>query len=205
VLIRAHDAALDERQWRELLATQDFGQLIASGRGREVPIVVPTHFVFDGERTIRLHLARPNPVWDAIAENPNVVLAVIAAYAYVPTDWNANPGAPVEYGIPTSYYAAAQAICRARVVDEPAAIARILETQLAHFQPEGGHAAVTPGDTLYGKSLAAIRGLELEIADVRAKFKFGGNKTPEHRLRIAERLEARGGAHDRAAVRPACS
>jgi transcriptional regulator len=197
VLIRAHDAALDEREWREFLAARDFGQLVVSGHGRDVPIIVPTHFVFDGERTIRLHLARPNPAWEAIAENPMVVLAVIGAYTYIPTSWNADPGAPVEYGIPTSYYAAVQAICRASVVDEPAALARIIETQLAHFQPEGGHAPVAPGDTIYGKNLAAIRGLELAIVDVRAKFKFGGNKTPEHRLRIAERLAARDRGNDR--------
>ena len=197
MLIHAHDAALDEREWREFLAAHDFGQLIASGSGRDVAVIVPTHFIFDGERTIRLHLARPNPAWEAIAENPMVVIAVIGAYAFVPTDWNANAGTPVEYGIPTSYYAAVQAICRARVVDDPAALSAILEAQLAHFQPEGGHATVAPGDTIYGRNLVAIRGLELDIVDVRAKFKFGGNKTSEHRLRIAERLAARDGANDR--------
>jgi transcriptional regulator len=201
MLIRRHDAALDDAEWRDFLARHDFGQLVASGRGRDVPVIVPTHFVFDGASGIRLHLAMPNPVWDAIAENAMVVMSVIDAYTYIPTQWNANAGAPVEYGIPTSYYAAVQAICRATVVDDPAAIARILEAQLAHFQPEGGHARVEPGDTIYGKNLSAIRGLELAIVDVRAKFKFGGNKTPEHRGRIAQRLAERGGANDLAARR----
>jgi transcriptional regulator len=199
MLIRRHDAALDESEWREFLAAHDFGQLVAAGRSREVPVIVPTHFIFDGTRTIRLHLAKPNPVWEAIAENANVVLAVIDAYAYVPTMWNADPGVPVEYGIPTSYYAAVQAICRATVVDDEAGVARIVAAQLAHFQPEGGHAEVRPGDSIYGRNLAAIRGLELAIVDVRAKFKFGGNKKPEHRLRIAEALERRGRPNDRAA------
>src|SRR3989454_8451810 len=196
MLIRSHDAAIDDAEWRDFLAAHDFGQLVAAGRGRDVPVMVPTHFVYDGEHAIRLHLAKPNPVWDAIAENPMVVLAVIDAYTYVPTDWNANPGMPVEYGIPTSYYAAVQAICRATIVDDPDAVASILRAQLAHFQPQGGHAPVTPGETVYGKGLAAIRGIELEITDVRAKFKFGANKSPEHRLRIAERLERRGGRND---------
>ena len=199
MLIRRHDAALDDDEWRTFLAEHDFGQLVASGRGRDVPVIVPTHFVYDGDRTIRLHLAVPNPAWEAIAENAMVVMAVIDAYTYIPTQWNANPGAPVEYGIPTSYYAAVQAICRASVVDDPAAIARILEAQLAHFQPEGGHAPVEPGETIYGKNLSAIRGLELAVVDVRAKFKFGGNKTPEHRLRIAEQLSKRNARNDRAA------
>lgn len=199
MLIRAHDAARDDAEWRELLAAHDFGQLIAAGRGRDVPVIVPTHFVFDGANRIRLHLAVPNPAWEAIAENPAVVLAIVSAYTYIPTDWNANPDSPSEYGIPTSYYAAVQAICRARVIDDPDVVAAILHTQLAHFQPQGGHAAVAPGDTPYGRGLRAIRGLELDIVDVRAKFKFGGNKTAEHRLRIAERLLRRAEGNDLAA------
>jgi transcriptional regulator len=199
VLIRRHDAALDDAEWRAFLADHDFGQLVAAGRDRDVPIIVPTHFVFDGEDTIRLHLARPNPAWEAIAENDAVVMSVIDAYTYVPTQWNANPGAPIEYGIPTSYYAAVQAICRATVIDDPDALAAILRMQLAHFQPDGGHAAVEPGDTVYGRNLSAIRGLELAIVDVRAKFKFGGNKTAEHRLRIADQLARRDRPNDRAA------
>ena len=50
MLIRQHDAALDDDEWRTFLSEHDFGQFIASGRGREVPIIVPTHFVYDGDR-----------------------------------------------------------------------------------------------------------------------------------------------------------
>jgi transcriptional regulator len=196
MLIRKHDAALDDDEWRAFLSSHDFGELIASGSGRPVPVVVPTHFVYDGAEGIRLHLARPNPAWDAIAENPMVVVSVFDAYTYIPTDWNANEGAAVEYGVPTSYYAAVQAICRATVIDDPEALLGILRTQLGHFQPAGGHAALETGDNPYAQQLPGIRGLSLEIAEVRAKFKFGGNKTPAHRGRIAERLGERASGHD---------
>jgi len=196
--IKKVDAALSEDEWKTFLASRDFGELIASGRGRDVPVVVPTHFIYDGDRTIRLHLAVPNPVWEALAENPLALVSVYGDYAYIPTAWNANPGAPVEYGIPTSYYAAVQATVRVRTVDDPAGIAQILTAQLAHFQPEGGHAAVTPQSD-YGKQLAAIRGIVGTIEDVRAKFKYGGNKTVEHRLRIAGALAARDRGNDAAA------
>jgi len=100
MLIKKHDAAISEDEWKTFLAARDFGELIASGRGRDVPVVVPTHFIYDGERTIRLHLAVPNPVWEALAENPIALVSVYGDYAYIPTQWNANPGAPVEYGEP---------------------------------------------------------------------------------------------------------
>ena len=195
MLIRKVDAALSEDEWKTFLAARDFGELIAAGRGRDVPIVVPTHFIYDGDRTIRLHLARPNPIWEALAENAVALVSVYGDYAYVPTSWNANPDAPVEFGIPTSYYAAVQATVRVRTVDDPDELASILTAQLAHFQPEGGHAPVEPANT-YGRRFTEIRGIVGTIEDVRAKFKYGGNKTVEHRLRIAGALGARDRGHD---------
>jgi transcriptional regulator len=198
MLIKKHDAAISEDEWKTFLASRDFGELIASGRGRDVPIVVPTHFIYDGDHTIRLHLAAPNPVWEALAENPLALISVYGDYSYIPTQWNANPGAPIEYGVPTSYYAAVQAIVRTRTVDDPEQLAAILRAQLAHFQPEGGHAPVEP-DNDYGKYFDAIRGIVCTIEDVRAKFKYGGNKTVEHRLRIAAQLAERDRGYDAAA------
>jgi transcriptional regulator len=200
VLIKKHDAAISEDEWRGFLASRDFGELIASGTGRDVPIVVPTHFIYDGERTIRLHLAVPNPVWEALAENPLALVSVYGDYTYIPTQWNADPGEPVEYGVPTSYYAAVQAVVRTRAVDDPDELASILRAQLGHFQPEGGHAPVEPGkDNGYGRYFGAIRGIVGTIEEVRAKFKYGGNKTVEHRLRIADRLAKRDVGNDAAA------
>lgn len=196
MLIRRHDAARDDAEWRAFLADHDFGQLVAAGRGRDVPVIVPTHFVFDGASAITLHLARPNPVWPLLEENPQAVVSVIDAYTYIPTGWNADAPVPPEEGVPTSYYATVQAVCRFEIVDDPAALAAILNGQLAHFQREGGHVPVEAGQGRYGDLLPQIRGLRGEIVDVRAKFKFGGNKTSEHRARIAANLLERGGPRD---------
>jgi transcriptional regulator len=191
MLIRAHDAPLDDAEWRAFLAEHDFGELIAPGRDRDLPIVVPAHFIYDGDKTVLLHLARPNPVWEALAERPRALLSVFGAYAYVAGHWNQD-----EYGVPTSYYAAVQLACDAEVIDDPAGIAAILERQLAHFQPEGMHAPVEPGENRYGKLLGSIRGIRLSVTEVRAKFKFGGNRTVEHRRAVAAKLAERGGPLD---------
>ena len=194
MLIRKHDAALDDAEWREFLKTHDFGELIAPGAGRDLPVVVPTHFLYDGDSTVLLHLTRDNPVWEAIAERPRALLSVFGAYAYIPGHWNQD-----EYGVPTSYYAAVQLACDVEPVDDPTALTAILERQLGHFQPEGKHAPVEPGDNRYGKQLPNIRGLRLTVTDVRAKFKFGSNRTPQHRAAVAEKLGERGSPLDREA------
>ena len=196
MLIRPHDAASDE-ECRELLRSHDFGQLVAAGSGREVPVVVPTHFVYDGDATISLHLAKPNPVWDAIAENPVVLLTVIADWTYIRTDWNAAPGSDPTYGIPTSYYASVQAKCHATPLDEPGDIASTLTTQLGHFQPDGGHGGFDDEASPYSKSLRAIRGLRLDVLELVGKFKYGGNKDEHHRDVIGRLLDERGGPGDR--------
>ena len=159
MLYRPSDTPFDDDEWRAFLREHDFGQLIAAGVGRTVPVIIPAHFIYDGAATILLHLARDNSILAALAENPVAVMAVIGAYTYIPTDWNANPGEAVEYGVPTSYYAAVQATGVCEIIDDPEALAELLRTQLAHFQPSGGHAPVTAGDTPYGRQLPAIRGV----------------------------------------------
>lgn len=187
MLIHRHDEPQSDAEWRAFLAEHDFGELIVPGVGRDLPIVVPTHFVYDGDKTVQLHLAKPNPVWAALAERPRAMLSVFGAYTYIPGHWNQD-----EYGVPTSYYAAVQLLCDATVIDEEAEIAAILERQLAHFQPEGMHAPVEPGENRYGKLLGSIRGIRLDVTDVRAKFKFGANRTVDHRRAIAAKLAERG-------------
>jgi transcriptional regulator len=199
VLVHPWDAPLDDAEWRGWLLRHDFGQLIAAGAGADLPVVVPTHFLYDGATTVRLHLARPNPVWAALAERPRGLLTVVDDYTYVPAGWQAAPGTPPELGIPTSYYATVQLACDVRIVDDPTEKAAILAAQMAHFEPAGGYLEPGVEHEHVRRRLPAIRGLELTVTGVRAKFKFGGNKEPAHRELLAERLAERDGPADAAA------
>ncbi|HEV7654023.1 MAG TPA: FMN-binding negative transcriptional regulator [Mycobacteriales bacterium] len=199
MLVHPWDAPIDDSEWRDWLSRHDFGQLIAPGDGRDLPIVVPTHFLYDGATTIRLHLARPNPVWAALRERPRALLTVVDDYTYLPSDWQAAPGTPSELGIPTSYYATVQLSCDVEVVDDPAAETEILRAQLAHFEPDGGYLEPDAEHEHYRRRLPGIRGLVLTVTGVRAKFKYGGNKEPAHRQQLAEHLAERNGPADAAA------
>jgi transcriptional regulator len=188
MLVHPWDAAV-EAEWQDWLYDgHDFGQLIAPGRDRDLPVVVPTHFLYDGEATVRLHLARPNPVWAALEERPRALLTVVGDYVYIPAEWNAKAGEPAEEGVPTSYYGTVQLACDVRVIDDPAGKAEILNRQLVHFEPpESERLPVAADDRL----LSGIRGIELTVTGVIAKFKVGGNRTAEERAGIAQRLERR--------------
>jgi transcriptional regulator len=197
MMIHPWDAATDDDEWRAWLADgRDFGQLIAAGGPtREWPIVVPTHFLLGGPAVL-LHLARPNPVWGAIEENPRVVLSVIDDYAFVPGYWRAAAGIPSENGVPTSYYGAVQLACEATVIDDPIEKAAILTKQLESLQPEGRHAEAAVGAEPYGRMLPGIRGLRLQIVGVRAKFKYDDHKPLGLREDVGVHLEQRAQGRD---------
>ena len=158
-----------------------------------------THFVLDGSALL-VHLARPNPVWPALRDRPQVVMAVTDDYAYIPSTWRAKVGHPDEDGVPTSYYAAVQFTCRAEIIDAPQDKAELLRRQLAHFQPAGGHAPVAVGEPPYGRMLAGIRGLRLHIGTVTAKFKYDDHNPVPHRESIARHLDERATGRDHAAA-----
>ncbi|MBG0817536.1 FMN-binding negative transcriptional regulator [Planomonospora sp. ID82291] len=177
----------------EFVRANEFGHLIASGRDRDVPVVVPTQFLLADDRTVLLHLARPNPVWAAIAENPAVLLSVAGDWAYVPGGWKVPPGGgDPRLGVPTTYYAAVQLVCHAEVVTDPEGKLDILRAQLARLEPEG--ALADPSE--HARRLPGILGLRLTVRKVEGKFKYGGNADEAHRRHIAERLAERGGPGD---------
>ncbi len=161
---------------------------------------MPTHFTRDGSHLL-VHLARPNPVWAAIERDPNVVLTVVGDYAFVPGPWRAGAATPPREGVPTSYYTAVQFTCRADIVDDAEGKAELLRRQMAHFHPDGDHAVVAVGQPPYGRMLSGVRGLRLQVCEVRAKFKYDDHHPVEHRAAVADRLTARGRGLDAAAAR----
>ncbi|MET9282564.1 FMN-binding negative transcriptional regulator [Streptomyces violaceoruber] len=200
MFIQPWDAALDDAEWQNWIADgHDFGILSVNGLLGHAPIVVPTHFTVDGTALL-IHLARPNPVWETVEVDPNVTFTVTGDYAFIPGPWRAKPDVPPTDGVPTSYYAAVQFTCQATIVDEPEAKAELLRRQMAHFQPDGDHAPIDPDQAPYGRMLPGIRGLRLDVTEVRAKFKYDDHKPAEQRADTARRLTGRGQGLDASAA-----
>lgn len=197
MLIHPWDSALDQAEWQTWLAATDrFGVLAVNNLdSAQAPVLVPTHFTLDGEEVL-IHLARLNPVWPHLEAAAEVRIAVIGDYAYIPSYWRAKAGGPDANGVPTSYYASVQLVCRPRIIDDPQGKADILTAQLADFQPEGGHAEMAVDTPPYGRMLPGIRGLRLAVVRVDAKFKYDDQKPREHRERVIELLEQRDHALD---------
>ncbi|GGL84936.1 transcriptional regulator [Streptomyces anthocyanicus] len=170
MFIQPWDAALGDAEWQTWIADgHDFGILSVNGLLGHAPIVVPTHFTVDGT-TLLVHLARPNPVWDTIEVDPNVTFTVTGDYD----------------SVPTSYYAAVQFTCQATIVDEPEP--ELLRRQMTHFQPDGVHAPIDPDEAPYGRMPPGIRGLRMDVIEVRAKFKYDDHKPVDRHAETARQL-----------------
>jgi transcriptional regulator len=193
------DATFGEAEWRPFVEANSFGHLVAAGRQRDVPVVVPTQFVLEGD-TVRLHLVRTNPLFGALAENPRVLLSVAGDWAFIPSAWKAIGDEDPRLGIPTTYYAAVQLTGTATVHDERSdggSVAEILRHQLAAVQPD---VEIADPAAAHPRQIQSILGLTIAVDAVTAKFKYGGNVDPAHRRAVAARLEARQAPGDAAAA-----
>ena len=200
MLVHPWDAPLSNDEVVAFVRSQGFGHLVAPG-AREVPVVVPTQFVLADDvgaaafPDVLLHLARPNPVWDALDERPVAVLSVAGDWAYVPSAWKAIADEDPALGIPTTYYAAAQLIADVDVIDDDDGKLAILRRQLAMFEPDVAHA----DPSVHARRLSGIRAVRLRVREVIGKFKYGGNVDAAHRNAVADRLAERSGPGDQAA------
>ena len=201
MLIHPWDAALDDAEWREWLASHDKWGVLAVNNldPARAPLVLPLHFTVAGEELL-VHLARPNPVWPHLEAAREVRLSVHDDYAYIPSYWRARAGGPDEDGVPTSYYAAVQFVCRPTIVDDAHGKTEILSAQLESLQPEGFHATVAVDEPPYGRMLPGIRGVRLQVLRVDAKFKYDDANPVDHRERVIGYLEQRGQGRDAAAA-----
>lgn len=201
MLIRPHDGAPSNDAWRGFADAQGFGHLVAGGGpARNLPIVVPTQFALEDE-TVWLHLAKANPVFEAIEENPRVLLSIAGDWTYIPGQWKAVGDDDPRRGIPTTYYAAVQIEATATVSDDPTVLADVLRRQLAVTQPGDLASGQLVDPSEHQSQFRVIRALRLDIADVRAKFKYGGNLDQDRRQHIIGLLDERAGPGDGAAAR----
>jgi transcriptional regulator len=197
VYIAKVDSGIGEDEWRDFVTAQGFGHLVAAGRGREVPVVVATQFVLDGDE-IFLHLVGKNPILEAMAEQPRVLMSVAGDWAFIPSAWKAIGDEDPLLGVPTTYYTAVQLEGVAVILSDPDEVAAVLRRQLAAIQPD-----VEIADPLaaHEPQLRTIRGIRIAVEQVRAKFKYGGNVDVAHREAVIGELERRGGPGDLAAAR----
>src|SRR3954468_10074309 len=159
-----------------LIRAHPLGLLICNGADGPVANAIP--FLLDPDvppnGRLRAHLARANPQWRLLADNPASPVLVVfqGADAYVTPSWYETKRETGKV-VPTWNYAIVQVRGAVKVIEDAEWIAQqITELTLSQEGPRETPWAVTDAPPTFIQSqIKGIIGLELEIAEISGKWK----------------------------------
>ena len=177
-----------------LIRSHPLGLLISNGQDGPVANAIP--FLLDAEAgpngRLRAHLAKANPQWRLLADNPASPVLVVfqGADAYVTPSWYETKRETGKV-VPTWNYAIVQVRGMVRVIDDAQWIAQqISDLTLSQEGAREAPWAVTDAPPNFIQSqIKGIIGLEIEIAEISGKWKVSQNRPVADRVGVAEGLE----------------
>jgi transcriptional regulator len=183
-----------------LIKERVFGLLISNGAEGLIANSVP--FVLDTAASklgvLKVHLARANPQWRDLQEQPDALVVFQGHDHYITPSWYATKQETGKV-VPTWNYTMVQAKGRAKVMDEAWLGQQIVELTQALEQRREQPWAVgdAPADFI-AMQRRAIVGLEIEILDIRGKWKTSQNRNAADRAGVVSGLDALGDEDSRA-------
>lgn len=148
------------------------------------------HLLLD--RKLFFHLHRDDEQVKSIARANECLVLFHDVLGTLPSYWlDAKYG-----GAATTFYRYAEIRCTARFVEDSEEKAELLKSMLACYQPEGGYEPVRYQSPTYQHKIDQLMLLECEIADFRAKWKLGQNRTPNEMQELATKFRDRNIGND---------
>ncbi|SDA74615.1 FMN-binding negative transcriptional regulator [Mesorhizobium qingshengii] len=179
----------------ELIRAHPLGLLICNGA--EGPVANSIPFLLDADvppnGRLRAHLARANPQWRLLADNPAspVLIVFQGSDAYVTPSWYETKRETGKV-VPTWNYAIVQVRGTVKVMDDQDWLARQIADLTA--SQEGAREApwaVTDAPAPFIQSqIKGIIGLEIEINEIHGKWKVSQNRPVADRAGVAQGLES---------------
>ena len=183
-----------------LIKERVFGLLISSGAEGLVANSVP--FVLDPAAsrlgTLKVHVARANSQWRDLQTSPDALVVFQGRDHYITPSWYETKRETGKV-VPTWNYTMVQAKGRARVMDD-AWLARQIEelTQALESRREKPWAVGDAPADFIAMQRRAIVGIEIEIVDIRGKWKTSQNRNAADRTGVVAGLDALGDEESRA-------
>lgn len=190
-----HFAAIDPEALHQLIQTHPLGALITHGEQGLDADHLPFEFdAGEGEHgVLRAHIARNNPLWQAVTDGQEVLVIFRAADGYVSPNWYPSKQEHHKQ-VPTWNYAVVHAHGRVRVRDDARFVRRLLASLTRVHEaaePKPWKMADAPRDYLEAM-VAAVVGIEVEITGLVGKFKLSQNKEGADRQGAIDALQAKG-------------
>lgn len=186
-----------------LIKERVFGLLITSGAEGLIANSVP--FVLDTSASrlgvLKVHMARANPQWRELEERPDALVVFEGHDHYISPSWYATKRETGKV-VPTWNYTMVQAKGRAKVMDD-AWLARQIEelTRTLEGRRDRPWAVSDAPAEFIAMQRRAIVGIEIEILDIRGKWKVSQNRPAADRAGVVAGLDAMGDEDSRAMAR----
>jgi transcriptional regulator len=190
----------DLAQMHALIRSRVFGLLISNGAEGIVANSVP--FVLDPAAsrlgTLKVHLARANSQWRDLEASPDALVVFQGRDHYITPSWYETKRETGKV-VPTWNYTMVQVKGRAKVMDDVWLARQVEELTQALEQRREQPWAVgdAPADFI-DMQRRAIVGIEIEIVDIRGKWKTSQNRNATDRAGVAAGLDALGDEESRA-------
>lgn len=181
-----------------LVEERGFGLLVAGGAAGPDAVLAPFEVDAAAGR-LRCHVARPNLIWRAVRERPEVLVLILGKDHYISPRWYPSKA---EHGsvVPTWNYEAITLRGEAMVFEDAEALKAHLEA-LTRAQEEklpeaaGARWEVADAPTEYiARQMRGIVGIEIAVRQMEGKFKLSQNRTQADREGAVEGLRALGTA-----------
>lgn len=139
--------------------------------------------------TLSGHVARSNSLWQDHPADTDVLVIFHGAESYITPSWYASKAESGKV-VPTWNYVSVQARGRLRVIHEPDWILSQLESLTAHNEAGFEHpwtVADAPHE-FTRKLLDVIVGIEIEITELKGKWKVSQNRSDQDRASVVSGL-----------------
>jgi len=147
-----------------------------------IPVVVREH---GQEILIRGHVAKANPHWRHLAEDPRCLVIFHGPHAYIsPTNYSTREN------VPTWNYAAVHASAKARVFSDTQDLLDMLHDLIPTFEAAYEEQWNSLSEPYRTRMLSHIVGFELAVTGLEATFKLSQNRTREEKQRVIDSLNA---------------
>ncbi len=184
----------DLAQMHSLIRSRVFGLLVSNGAEGLVANSVP--FILDSAAsrlgTLKVHVARGNSQWRDLQASPDALVVFQGRDHYITPSWYETKRETGKV-VPTWNYTMVQAKGRAKVMDDAWLAQQIVElTQTLESRRERPWAVGDAPADFIAMQRRAIVGIEIEIVDIRGKWKTSQNRNAADRAGVASGLEALG-------------
>lgn len=132
---------------------------------------------------IRGHVAKANPHWRYLKEQPQCLIVFHGPHAYIsPANYNTREV------VPTWNYGAVHVYGNARVFFEPGELLGVLHELIPMFEPAYAEQWASLSEAYRERMLSHIVGFEIAVTKMEAKFKLSQNRAREEQANIIASL-----------------